>query len=220
LTSESLNDRADRARLATATLLMAMGLDDIDIAMETAKNAVENNFVPQLMRALSVLSKIGTKVGKVSKKGITKNVKKTVEKVEKVGEKVGKTTEKGVKKKGELTIRPGQEWKQKIEGTGQVTGPGHSFKSTKIGIREAKKSDTEKVLLDLGINRVTKNPIKPNRRPDVTVLKKDGRINQIEVKSKTDNRNNLLKRMNDTRNQLPEHQRGTTKVVEIIKEKK
>jgi hypothetical protein len=53
LTSESLNDRADRARLATATLLMALGLDDIDIAMETAKNAVENNFVP-LIAAASV----------------------------------------------------------------------------------------------------------------------------------------------------------------------
>ena len=68
LTSESLNDRADRARLATATLLMALGLDDIDIAMETAKNAVENNFVPQLLRALSVLSKIGTKTKGVWKK--------------------------------------------------------------------------------------------------------------------------------------------------------
>jgi hypothetical protein len=53
LTSDSLNDRADRARLATATLLMSLGLDDIDIAMETAKNAVENNFVP-LIAAASV----------------------------------------------------------------------------------------------------------------------------------------------------------------------
>ena len=68
LTSESLNDRADRARLATATLLMGLGLDDIDIAMETSRNAVENNFVPQLLRALSVLSKIGTKTKGVWKK--------------------------------------------------------------------------------------------------------------------------------------------------------
>lgn len=106
-------------------------------------------------------------------------------------------------------IREGQEWKGKIVGTGQQTKTeGHAFRSYREAIKEAKKPDTEKVFLDRGINRAAENPIKPNRRPDVTVLKKDGKINQIEVPSRSDDPLKLMERMDDTNARLSPHQRG------------
>ena len=57
-------------------------------------------------------------------------------------------------KKGEQpwTIRPGQEWKEKIIGRAQKTGTtGHDVRSYRIAIREAKKAETDAVLLNRGM---------------------------------------------------------------------
>ena len=37
--------------------------------------------------------------------------------------------------------------------------------------------------------------MKPNRKPDVTIVKKDGKIDQIEVRSASDYGPDLIKRM-------------------------
>jgi hypothetical protein len=50
--------------------------------------------------------------------------------------------------------------------------------------------------------------MKPNTRPDVTVVTKDGRIHQIEVPSKTDRLAVLQDRMEEARLRLPESARG------------
>lgn len=115
-------------------------------------------------------------------------------------------------------IRDGQEWKEKVIGHPQKTGTkGHAFRSAREAIKEAKKPDTEKVYLNKGINRASDNPIKPNCRPDVTVVKKDGKVNQIEVPSKTDKIRNLQNRMDQTRNKLPEEKQGKIETKAITK---
>ncbi len=114
------------------------------------------------------------------------------------------------------TVRPGQEWKMKIIGRGQTTGtPGHALTSYKVAIQEAKKAGAETVLLDKGVNRVLPESIKPNRRPDVTIQRTDGTIDQVEVMSKTDTEVRLKARMKDTNSLMPEHMRGNFEVQEI-----
>jgi hypothetical protein len=113
---------------------------------------------------------------------------------------------------------PKSEWKPKIEGKAQKTGtPGHQFKSYREAINAAKDPNVSKVYLDRGYNKAADlNPgtIKPNRRPDVTIIRKDGRVNVIEVKSKSDKVKNLIERNNEAMKKLPESKQGNIKVVE------
>ena len=127
----------------------------------------------------------------------------------------------------EWNIRPGQEWKAKIYGKGQRTGTsGHATESYKEAIRAAKREDVTAVFLDRGIsNRVLGvkkgDPayITPNRRPDITIVYKDGTIQQIEVGSKSDFRDALRARMRDTRSKLPKERRGDVDVNDILMKK-
>ena len=113
---------------------------------------------------------------------------------------------------------PKSEWKSKIEGKAQKTGtPGHQFKSYREAIKAAKDPNVAKVYLDRGYNKAANlNPgtIKPNRRPDVTIIRKDGRVDVIEVKSKSDQVRNLIERNNHAMKKLPESRQGNIKVVE------
>ncbi|MEN8237135.1 MAG: hypothetical protein ABFQ95_06305, partial [Pseudomonadota bacterium] len=114
------------------------------------------------------------------------------------------------------TVRPGQEWKMKIVGRGQRTKtPGHALESYKIAIREAKKPQTQTVLLDKGVNRALPENIRPNRRPDVLVVQKNQKINQHEVQSISDRPNDLMARMDDTRSRFPKDLRGENKLHKI-----
>ena len=112
------------------------------------------------------------------------------------------------------TIREGQEYKLKVFGQGQKTGPGHDVRSYIEGYKAAQQPDVKEVYLNQGINKVTcpkkgdPHYIQPNRRPDVTIKRNDGRIDQIEVPSKSDDPDLLLQRMNDTRSKLPENMQG------------
>jgi hypothetical protein len=134
-----------------------------------------------------------------------------------------KVVEKVLSKEQPWVIREGQEWKAKVFGTGQKTGSeGHAFRSYREAIPSAKMESTESVHLNQGMNRVLGEPgaINPNRRPDVTIMRKDGRIDQVEVMSKTDDATLLLKRMEDTRNKLPQLKQGKTDVIDITKQPK
>ncbi|ENQ3105594.1 hypothetical protein SAMN04488168_13817 [Bacillus sp. 491mf] len=65
----------------------------------------------------------------------------------------------------------------------------------------AKRDDITKVYLNKGLSNEIPG-IKPNRRPDIMVVRKDGKIDQYEVPSKTDNVEDLLERMKDNQRLL------------------
>lgn len=117
----------------------------------------------------------------------------------------------------EIPVTPN--WKDKIDGKAQKTGTdGHQFRSYREAIDAAKDPEVEKVLLDKGYNKAADLPpktVSPNRRPDVTVVKKDGSVNAVEVPSKTDNPQDLIKRNQNAQSQLPENQRGSVRVAPI-----
>jgi hypothetical protein len=112
-----------------------------------------------------------------------------------------------------------QLYKLHVYGTGQDTKtPGHRFKMYKKALEAMKEPDTSKVYLDSTLKKVTGGKIDPSRqyyRPDVSVVKKDGTLNQREVMSKSDKEKKLLKRMELNNEALPEEMRGTIQVDKI-----
>jgi len=129
----------------------------------------------------------------------------------------------GVKvKKGEQpwTVRPGQEYKNKIIGTGQKTQTdGHAQESYRQALEIAKRNDVEALMLNRGMNRMlpSGSKIKPNTRPDITYKTGDGKIHQVEVPSRSDRPVDLMQRMKRTNEQLPQEMQGTFRN-EFIKE--
>uniref|UniRef100_UPI001FD2887F RHS repeat-associated core domain-containing protein n=2 Tax=Pseudomonas TaxID=286 RepID=UPI001FD2887F len=74
-----------------------------------------------------------------------------------------------------------------IIGTGQKTGgDGHAQLSEDIALQMAKSGDYEKVGVNVAVKTVTGVPTDPITRPDVTGLRKDGRVDIVEVPSPTD----------------------------------
>jgi sporulation protein YlmC with PRC-barrel domain len=117
--------------------------------------------------------------------------------------------------------RPGKEWKAHVYGKAQKTGtPGHAEESYRKTIEAFRGKlpgvgEVERVHLNEGLGKVTGLPIKPNTRPDVTIVTKDGRVHQIEVASKTDKLEDLQARMDAAQKLLPEQMQGITKVFKI-----
>ena len=101
-------------------------------------------------------------------------------------------------------------WKGKIVGTAQKTGtPGHQVKTYREAIKAAKDPKVEKVYL----NRSYKTSIpkgKSGERPDVLIKNKDGRVDAVEVASKTDDEGKLLRRNQAAMQNLPAENRGGT----------
>jgi hypothetical protein len=82
-------------------------------------------------------------------------------------------------------------YKSKIEGMAQPTGKNdaHQIRTYREVIKYAKDPNVEKVSIDYGYNRslgLDPKTISPNRRPDVTVLYYDKRVQPIEVQSRSD----------------------------------
>jgi len=101
-----------------------------------------------------------------------------------------------------LNIRPGQEWKSKIQGRAQGTGtPGHGLEALKAAIQGAKDPSSGAVYLDNGYHKALRKlgvdvKLQSNRRPDVLIVSKDGKSMQaIEIQSKSD-REKILKQRN------------------------
>ena len=94
--------------------------------------------------------------------------------------------------------------------TGSKNNPdfGHARRTYRYAIKEAKKSDTQAVLLNRGYNRLPGANIRSNRRPDALVVKKDGKVNPHEVASKSDNLDTLSKRNRDALKKLPKSMQG------------
>ena len=81
-----------------------------------------------------------------------------------------------------------------------------------------------RVHMDHGINRALglegEARIYSNRRPDVTIIYKDGRVDFIEVPSNSDTPKKLLGRIEEAMNKLPKERRGDTDLAFITVEKK
>jgi hypothetical protein len=134
--------------------------------------------------------------------------------------KAAKKPVKAVKKEQPWVVREGQEWKEKIVGRAQKTGtPGHSVRSYREAIKASKKDDVEKVFLDRGYNRATGQKIKSNRRPDVIIKTKDGKVHPREVPSKSDRVDILEKRNDEALKKLPKQMRGRYEQIDITKVK-
>jgi len=115
-------------------------------------------------------------------------------------------------------VRPGQEYKEKIFGKAQKTGTeGHRIRTYRQAIEEAKKSDVEKVGLDLGYRKMTGENVPRNRRPDVTVVEKSGKVHAYEVPSKTDKKETLIQRNREVIDALPPERQGKVTIIEITK---
>lgn len=72
-----------------------------------------------------------------------------------------------------------------IHNKGQTSSktPTHASTSERIAQEASQDPDVERVHLNQSLQTVTGDPNAPNVRPDVTVVKKDGSIDQIEVRS-------------------------------------
>jgi hypothetical protein len=184
-----------------------------EASKESAKQAVTKG----AEKATRIITKEAKKVVKTPGKTTPKNL--AIEGLDLATPKP-KGTYSGLKvKKGEQpwTIRPGQEWKEKIIGRAQKTGTtGHDVRSYRIAIREAKKAETDAVLLNRGMKRATGEPIAPNNRPDVTVVRKNGKVDQFEVPSSTDKIRTLRERMDKATTQVSKEQRGDNKIIDIV----
>ncbi|MGC4378613.1 LXG domain-containing protein [Fictibacillus sp. Mic-4] len=79
--------------------------------------------------------------------------------------------------------------------------PGHWEAMVEKAEELAKREDVRRVYLNKGLSNEIPG-IKPNRRPDIMVVRKDGKIDQYEVPSKSDNIEDLLERMEDNKRLL------------------
>ncbi|MER2169630.1 MAG: T7SS effector LXG polymorphic toxin [Psychrobacillus psychrodurans] len=95
---------------------------------------------------------------------------------------------------------------------GKITYPSKPHTNKTPGHWEAMVDKAEELAMQDNISKVYLNKglsneipgIRPNRRPDIMVVRKDGKIDQYEVPSKTDNIYDLRKRMIDNQKLLGE----------------
>lgn len=78
--------------------------------------------------------------------------------------------------------------------------PGHWDTMVDKALDLAQHSDAEEIWLNKGLSNVQDiNKIYPNRRPDLMVKRADGKIDQYEVPSATDDPDDLWARMQDNK---------------------
>lgn len=107
-------------------------------------------------------------------------------------------------------------WESKIKGKGQRTGtPGHAREMDIIANRYAKMKEVKFVYLDRSYRQITNNKGVSRREPDVAVEYQSGRIDVIEVRSKTDDPTDLRERNLEALKTLPESKRGSVSIHEI-----
>jgi hypothetical protein len=108
-----------------------------------------------------------------------------------------------------LNVRPGQEWKELIKGRPQVTGTeGHDFTSIEVAIEWAKSGMYKEIRLNRAYKTATGVQTTPRRLPDVIGIRHDGKVDVVEVRSRTDNEKELRQRNQEAMKQLPESMRG------------
>jgi hypothetical protein len=112
----------------------------------------------------------------------------------------------------------GEEWKNKIYGKPQKTGtPGHDWQSARDGIEKAKDSNVAEVHFDRPLDKITSGKVDSKMRPDVTSVRKDGKIVTDEIPSKSQSVEQMQKKIEKMQNLLPEELQGGGKVYSIKK---
>lgn len=112
----------------------------------------------------------------------------------------------------------GEPWERKIVGFGQKTGTeGHAEASEELAKHHAKSDDVVAVFINQGINKIAGLTGKINFRPDVVVVKTDGTLELYEIKSKTDEKDDLEERTKQASEKLEEKKWkiGNTEVMDV-----
>lgn len=108
------------------------------------------------------------------------------------------------------------EWKMKVVGNAQHTGTsGHARACAQLAIEHAKNPEVEFVFMNQGLKKISGAELIRNTRPDVTIVYKDGKINMIEVMSKTDREIDLEKRLENAIEALPKSIQGKKEVLSV-----
>ncbi|MBC3478932.1 MULTISPECIES: RHS repeat-associated core domain-containing protein, partial [Pseudomonas] len=98
-----------------------------------------------------------------------------------------------------------------IIGTGQRTGgDGHAQISEGMAEQMANSGQYEKIGVNVAVKTVTGVPTDPITRPDVTGLRKDGKVDIVEVPSPTDNLKELQSKGRSTLKGLGDRAGGYT----------
>ncbi|MDR2723703.1 MAG: hypothetical protein LBB25_00655 [Holosporaceae bacterium] len=103
----------------------------------------------------------------------------------------------------------GKEWKSKIHGKPQKTGTeGHDWQSMREAVKATKDPNVVRVHMDQTLSKVTEGQVTSRMRPDVSVVRKDGKINMVEVQSKSQRPKQLQTKIEKMQDMLPSEIRG------------
>lgn len=106
-----------------------------------------------------------------------------------------------------------------IFGRPQVTSPGHAQKIFNMATDMANSGSYKSVYMHSKWSKILEGTgvkVSPNRLPDIAGIRLDGKIDMIEIASKTDDLTKLLERNKAIWNQLPAHLRGDIIVVDQL----
>jgi hypothetical protein len=107
-------------------------------------------------------------------------------------------------------------WKPLIEGTAQKTGtPGHQFRAYREAINMAKSGEYSRIRLNRAYSTTDEVQSLSTRRPDILGVRRDGRIDAVEVPSRTDNPAVLFDRNWEVMESLSDLRRGDVIIAPI-----
>jgi hypothetical protein len=99
--------------------------------------------------------------------------------------------------------------KSKIHGKAQKTGTeGHDWQSMREAVKATKDPNVVRVHMDQSLSKVTEGKVASKMRPDVTTVRKDGKIITDEIPSKSQSRRQMEKKIEKMQNLLPPEMRG------------
>ncbi|MFN9197978.1 MAG: polymorphic toxin-type HINT domain-containing protein, partial [Planctomycetaceae bacterium] len=107
-----------------------------------------------------------------------------------------------------------------IFGRPQVTSPGNAQKIFNMSTDMANSGSYKSVYMHSKWSKIPEGTgvqVSPNRLPDIVGIRLDGKIDMIEIASKTDDLTKLLERNTAIWNQLPAHLRGDIIVIDQLR---
>jgi hypothetical protein len=124
-------------------------------------------------------------------------------------------------KKSKDKIEASRDWRSKIHGNPQKTGTeGHDWQSAREGIKKAKDPNVAEVHFDRPLNKITGGKTSSKMRPDVTTVRKDGKIITDEIRSDSQTISQLQRKIQKMQDLLPSKMRGPRKGGRVISIKK
>lgn len=84
-----------------------------------------------------------------------------------------------------------------------------------IALQNAQKDEVAMIFMNQGVNKITKMTHPANIRPDVVIVYKSGKIDFIEVMSKTDTKDLLKTRVIEGVKNIPSEVINTIKIEQI-----